>query len=139
MVYVETLSKVVYNNQQSMTHPIKCGVPQGSILGPLLCIIYVNDIGNISNLLFNIMYADDTSVLLSGKNLNDLICLLNKELDLLYIWLKSNKLSFNSLRTSGIRCRPRTHRHADERRRFPPYDRNRRSFASLVIVLLCYK
>ena len=57
----------VYNNQQSMTNPIKCGVPQGSILGSLLFIIYVNDIGNISYLLFNIMYADDTSVLLSEK------------------------------------------------------------------------
>ena len=53
-----------------MSHPIKCGVPQGSILGPLLFIIYVNDIGNISNLLFNIMYADDTSVLLSAKKNN---------------------------------------------------------------------
>ena len=51
-----------------MIHPIKCGVPQGTILGPFLIIIYVNDIGNISNFLFNIMYADDTSVLLSGEN-----------------------------------------------------------------------
>ena len=58
------------------------------------CIIYVNNIGNISNFLFNILYADDTSVLLSGKN--DLICLLNKELDLLYIGLNSNKLSLNT-------------------------------------------
>ena len=45
------------------------------------------------------MYTDDTSVLLSGKNLNDLICLLNKELDLLFIWLNSNKLSLNTQKT----------------------------------------
>ena len=82
-----------------MTHPIKYVVPHGSILGPLLFIIYVNDISNISNLLFNIMYADDTSVLLSRKKLNDLICLLNKELYLLSIWLNSNKLSLNTQKT----------------------------------------
>ena len=59
----------------------------------LLYIIYVNGICNISNFLFNIMYADDNSVSLSGDDLNDLTCLLNKELKLLFIWLKSNKLS----------------------------------------------
>ena len=42
------------------------------------------------------MYADDTSVLFSGGDLKDLICLLNKELELLFIWLKSNKLSLKT-------------------------------------------
>ena len=51
------------------------------------------------NLLFGIMYADDTSVLLSGDDLNDLTCLLNKELELLFIWLNSNKLSLNTQKT----------------------------------------
>ena len=68
-------------------------------MGPLLFIIYMNDICNISNFLFDIMYADDTSVLLSGDDLNDLTCLLNKELELLFIWLKSNKLSLNTQNT----------------------------------------
>ena len=45
---------------------------------------------------FNIMYADDTSVLLSGDDQNDPTCMLNKELELLFMWLKSNKLSFNT-------------------------------------------
>ena len=92
MVYVDTLLnglKVIYNNEYSETNSIKCGVQQGSLLGPLLFIIYVNDICNISN--FTIMYADDTSVLLSGDGLNYLTCWLNKELELLFIWLKSNK------------------------------------------------
>ena len=45
------------------------------------------------------MYANDTSVLLSGDDLNDITCLLNKELELLVIWLKSNKLSLNTQNT----------------------------------------
>ena len=76
-----------------MTHHINCDVPQGSILDLILFIIYLND---IPNLLICIIYADDTSLALSGKNVNDLIWLLNKELDLLYIWLQSNKLSLNT-------------------------------------------
>ena len=48
----------------------------------------MNDICNVSKLLFTILYADDTCVLLDSKNLNDLIIMLNAELESLSIWLK---------------------------------------------------
>ena len=97
MEYVDTLLnglKVIYVITLS-TSFIIMNIPQESILGPLLFIIYVNDICNISKFLFSIMYADDTLVLLSGNCIDDLTCLLNKELKLLFIWLKSNKLFLN--------------------------------------------
>ena len=81
---------------QSETHHVKCGVLQGSIMGPLLFIIYMNDICNVSKFLYTILYADDTCVLLNGKDLNNLIQSMNTELDLLSTWLKSNKLSLNT-------------------------------------------
>ena len=64
---------VIYDGVKSDTLPIKCGVPQGSILGPLLFICSMNDIGNISDFSYTILYADDTSVLLNGKDYAHLI------------------------------------------------------------------
>ena len=84
---------VTYDGIESKVLPIKYGVPQGSILGPLLFIIYMNDLFNVSNFLFTILYADDTRVILGGKSLETLITLMNQELHLLYIWLQSNKLT----------------------------------------------
>ena len=81
---------------------VKCGVPQGSILGPLLFIIYMNDLYNVSKFLFSILYADDTCVLLNGKHLDELIVLINKELNLLFTWLQANKLSLNGQKTYNI-------------------------------------
>ena len=76
-----------------------CGVPQGSILGPLLFIIYVNDICNVSDLLFKLLYADDTCVVAQGHNLEDLIDTLNTELSSLNEWLLCNKLTLNTNKT----------------------------------------
>ena len=76
----------MYNNIQSETRSIKCGVPQGSISGPLHFIIYMNDICNVSVLLHTIMYADDTSVIMSGNDLESLIQSMNSELCLLNSW-----------------------------------------------------
>ena len=71
---------VVFDGQESEIHGVQCGVTQGSILGPLLFILYMNDICNVSDIFFAIMYADDTSLVVNGKDLNTLIQLLNTAL-----------------------------------------------------------
>ena len=59
----------------------------------------MNDICNVSKLMFTILYADDTCVLLRGTDLSKLIKLINSELNLLSTWFKSNKLSLNTGKT----------------------------------------
>ena len=53
---------VNFNGEESAEHTLKFGVPQGSILGPLFFIIFVNDMFNVSNVLFNVLHADDTCI-----------------------------------------------------------------------------
>ena len=72
-----------------------CGVPQGSILGPLFFIAYMNDIFQASKYLYNILYADDTSILVSGSDLQKLVREMNRELELISEWFKANKLTLN--------------------------------------------
>ena len=90
---------VIYDNVKSPEKHITCGVPQGSILGPLLFLLYVNDIVNVSTLLFPMLFADDTNVFLNGKDIDELSVTMNEELEKLYIWLKANKLSLNVNKT----------------------------------------
>ena len=78
--FSERAQHVVYDSKRSETQTVKCGVPQGSILGPLLFIIYMNDICNASELLFSILYADDTSVQINGNDIIYLVRSLNVEL-----------------------------------------------------------
>ena len=86
---------VVYEGVESDKMSITCGVPQGSILGPLLFLLYVNDVVNVSDVLLLILYADDTNAFLSGNDIDALIDTMNEELKKLVVWLQVNKLKLN--------------------------------------------
>ena len=92
------LKYVEHDNIKSEYIPITTRVPQGSILGPLLFIIYLNNISFSSKLFKLIVYADDTTLFANFSNLNK-NTKLNKELAEISTWLKVNKLSLISAKS----------------------------------------
>ena len=80
---------------------IACGVPQGSILGPLLFLIYVNDM-NASVKCKLILYVDDSALLVSGKDVVKIEQVLSRELKALNEWLEENRLSLHLRKTQSI-------------------------------------
>ena len=88
--------KVLINGVLSEnTCAVECGVPQGSILGPLLYLIYVNDIDECLHHSTSTLYADDTTLTISGDKYKDLFNFLNEDLASLNDWLSLNKLTLN--------------------------------------------
>ena len=86
---------VQYSDGQSDVKVVQHGVPQGSILGPLFYIIYANDFSRASELLFTIMFADDSSVFIEGQSYGNVCQLFNEKLEKCDIWIIANKLTLN--------------------------------------------
>ena len=68
-------------------------------MGPLLFLLYINDMVNVSKLLFYVLFADDSNVFLSGKNIDEVISKINEALVGLVEWLNANKLTLNVKKT----------------------------------------
>ena len=81
---------VCYNNSKSEFKDIKCGILQGSILGPLLFILYINDMCDVSKVLHIILFADDTDMFYSASNIDDVTNVVNNELKQLGLWFRAN-------------------------------------------------
>ena len=106
------LQFVEYDGIKSELLNITTGVPQGSILGPLFFLIYMNDFGRSTNMFRFIMYADDTTLLTMLSTNNDELrsqeeLKLNCELEKISTWLKVNKLSLNVSKTKYILFHPK--------------------------------
>ena len=89
---------VDYNDVKSETKSISIGVPQGSILGPLFFLIYVNDLPSVTPIFYMLMYADDTTLYCNLVGVNSEVKI-NNELSKISEWLSSNKLSLNIKKT----------------------------------------
>ena len=94
--YLSNRTQFVYYN--STISEVK-GIPQGSIIGPILFIIYLNYFSRASDILFSILFADDTTVLIEGHSYNNIITILNNELYKIDTWLETNKLTININKT----------------------------------------
>ena len=98
---------VNYHECVSDSKTLKCGVPQGSILGPLLFLIYINDLPSVSTLFMPILFADDTSLFCTGQNPDDLVQKINIEMEKIYSWVKANKVSLNVDKTNFMLFTPK--------------------------------
>ena len=95
--YLSNRKQYIEIGENSKTDPkyVTCGVPQGSILGPLLFLVYVNDLPNASRLLDPTMFADDTNLFFNHKGIKHLFTVVNNELVNIKDWFTANRLSLN--------------------------------------------
>ena len=97
----DRLQCTVVSNSVSCNRPVRCGIPQGSCLGPLLFLLYVNDLPNISQF-HTTLFADDTLLMLADKNLETLETKVNEQIRHVDYWLCKIKLSLNYTKTNCL-------------------------------------
>ena len=88
--FLPWLQFVQSNGQCSSPQTICCGVAQGSILGPLFFLLYINELNNVSTLVELILFAGDTNLIMSHKDPVYLAASLNSEVNKLSTWFKAN-------------------------------------------------
>ena len=86
---------VSVNGHTSKELKVTCGVPQGSVLGPIVLLVYINDLPTVSRILTFYLFADDTNIYYESSNTFDLQKQMNIELKKVKKWLDANKLALN--------------------------------------------
>ena len=99
-------------------------VPQGSILSPLLFILYVNDFRNCLDFSTNVSFADDTNIFITGKNIQSVYSKTNLELKNIDEWMTANKLTVNSAKTKYLLFTPRKSNYSVSNTSFEVYFRS---------------
>jgi len=108
--YLEGRSQCVkVGNVYSSDAALPTGVPQGSVLGPILFLTYINDFPNISPALKTILFADDTTVSVAGSDFVELCDHLNLEMQKIIQWSDANRLALNASKTSALVFSNRLH------------------------------
>ena len=90
------------NGESSSFKFVECGIPQGSCLGPLLFIIYINDLPNTLKNITPSIFADDTGISVSSDSVPDIQRLLREDISAIQRWMHENKLTLNALKTEFI-------------------------------------